>query len=98
MESDTNNTDGSVRQFMDRVKLAGVPDAISGLQYSIRDIDARSVDIVLSGAQVKALFAEMYPTAILFDPQIKTMPAIYTNIRDCLNERGPTSRSTLLDV
>ncbi len=37
---------------------------------------------------MKEAFAEMFPPSDLFSPEIRSMAAVYTNIRDWLNDNG----------
>ncbi len=42
----------------------------------------------MTGAQVKVAFTDMFPPAVLFSEEFRSVPAIYANIRDWLNLKG----------
>eukprot|EP00171_Calliarthron_tuberculosum_P018940 IDg18940t1 len=89
MESDDGNGNNSpTRDFMHRIKLETVSEEIGGLIYSVRDLESRVQESAMTGAQVREVFAEMYPPAFLFSPKIMAMPSLYASLRDWLNSKG----------
>ncbi len=41
----------------------------------------------MTGSQVKVAFIDAFPPAVLFSKDLRSVPAIYANIRDWLNSK-----------
>lgn len=78
--------------FMHRLQLSTVSKEIVGLVYSVQDLDIQAMESAMTGEQVKHAFAEMYPPATLFDISLRSIPTVYTNLRDWLNSKGANLR------
>eukprot|EP00171_Calliarthron_tuberculosum_P001155 IDg1155t1 len=79
---------GQTTMFMGRTPLGGLPDAVMGLIYSIRDIEVRIEEGAMTGDQVKEAVADLYPPSSLFSHEIRAFPVVYTHLRDFLNANG----------
>lgn len=82
------NGSGAPRVFMTHVNLNELNSSLVGLVLSVRHLDGRISSTGMTGTQVKDAFADMFPPAVLFSPEVRSMPALYSNLRDWLNEKG----------
>ena len=73
-------------EFLHSQPLDSIDQELVGLIYPVRDLEYRTTAENLSGEQVKAAFAEMYPPDALFSEAIQSLRSIYTSDRDCLNK------------
>ncbi len=73
---------------MSNISVVGLNEKLAGLILSVRDLSARIEASGMTGVQVKEAFAEMFPPSDLFSSEIRSMPAVYTNITDWLNDNG----------
>lgn len=77
-------------EFLADVDLTKVNDNLSGLILSIRVLERRIAASAMTGQQVFESFAEMFPPADLFAPEICSFKVIHSSIRDWLLEKGAT--------
>eukprot|EP00171_Calliarthron_tuberculosum_P002786 IDg2786t1 len=74
--------------FMVDVDLSEVTEELAGLINSVRVLDRQITESAMTGPQVVADFAELYPPAALFSPEILSTPIIYKTLRDWLISKG----------
>lgn len=70
-----------------RVNLFTVFEHIRCLIYSLKDLGARIQESAMTVALVKESFVEMYPPAVPFSPKIMSMQAVYSSLKDWLNDK-----------
>ncbi len=73
-----NNGNGGqlTRAFMVQEKLEDLNPALIGLIISVRDFETRISETGKTGAQVKVEFTNMFPPAVLFSEELRSMPAM----------------------
>ena len=73
--------------YMAHVSFEGLNEKLFGLILSGRDLPGRMESSAITREQVKEKFCEICPPPDLFSPEVQSMPAIYRNRRDWLNEK-----------
>lgn len=73
--------------FLSGEDLSALPLIQRGFILAIRGIE-RNLSPGTTGQQVKAMVAEAYPPASLFDPDLAAYPTIYLELRTWLNRNG----------
>eukprot|EP00171_Calliarthron_tuberculosum_P003182 IDg3182t1 len=75
---------------MEEIDLSEVTSELAGIINSIRVLDRQISESAMTGPQIVAEFAELYPPAALFAPDILSTPIVYKAIRDWLTSHGAT--------
>eukprot|EP00171_Calliarthron_tuberculosum_P022660 IDg22660t1 len=82
------SSDDDAEVFMNNFDLQGVTPALGGLIRSVRELERQISQSAMTGPQIVAEFAELYPPVPFFAPDIRSTPIVYKALRDWLNENG----------
>ena len=91
------------RVFMAPIDITGLTTSQAGFINTIRVLEDEMKYTPIDGQQVKATIAELFPPAVLFASEIRTLPLLHRQLRAWLDKRGAnltqhSSRRVLLTL
>lgn len=75
-------TDGDGSSFMEKQPISDLCDELSGIIYSVWELEDRLAEENMTGEQIKAVLTEVYSPATLFSASIRSVPGIYPALRN----------------
>lgn len=87
-QSQQEEPEEETKTFLQSVDMETLTDEQAGFVNSLRLMEDELSQLAFTGAQVKDAIAEMFPPATLFSPALRSMPFVYRDLRNWLDERG----------